>query len=70
MDAALTRKQLQRGVHRSIAELEADITAFINAHNENQILTGGSNLPTKSSHPSSGSARKHSKAYVTNFRFG
>ncbi len=31
----LTRKQLQRGVHRSTAELEADITAFIEAHNEN-----------------------------------
>jgi hypothetical protein len=31
----LTRKQLQRGVHRSTAELEADITAFIKAHNEN-----------------------------------
>ncbi len=33
--AELTRKQLQRGVHRSTAELEADITAFIAAHNEN-----------------------------------
>jgi len=32
---ALTRKQLQRGVHRSTAELEADISAFIQAHNEN-----------------------------------
>lgn len=32
--AELTRKQLQRGVHRSVAELEADITAFIDAHNE------------------------------------
>lgn len=33
--AELTRKQLQRGVHRSTAELEADIIAFIAAHNEN-----------------------------------
>ncbi len=33
--AELTRKQLQRGVHRSTAELEADIAAFIDAHNEN-----------------------------------
>jgi putative transposase len=32
--AELTRKQLQRGVHRSTAELEADIAAFIEAHNE------------------------------------
>jgi hypothetical protein len=33
--AELTRKQLQRGVHRSTVELEADITAFIATHNEN-----------------------------------
>lgn len=33
--AELTRKQIQRGVHRSVAELETDIVAFINAHNEN-----------------------------------
>ena len=33
--AELTRKQIQRGVHRSVAELEADIAAFIHAHNEN-----------------------------------
>lgn len=32
--AELTRKQLQRRVHRSTAELEADIAAFIAAHNE------------------------------------
>jgi len=31
----LTRKQLQRGVHRSVAELERDIATFIDAHNEN-----------------------------------
>ncbi|WP_372572197.1 IS630 family transposase [Ruegeria jejuensis] len=33
--AELIRKQLQRGVHRSTAELEADLAAFIEAHNEN-----------------------------------
>ena len=33
--AELTRKQIQRGVHRSVAELEADIAAFIDAHNKN-----------------------------------
>ena len=32
--AELTRKQLQRGVHRSVAELEADIATFIEVHNE------------------------------------
>jgi putative transposase len=33
--AELTRKQLQRGVHRSTAELKADIMAFIETHNQN-----------------------------------
>src|SRR3546814_20342657 len=33
--AELTRKQLQRGVHRPTAELEADIAAFIKMHNAN-----------------------------------
>lgn len=47
--AELTRKQLQRGVHRSTAELEADILAFIKAHNENPKPYNGSSLQTKSS---------------------
>lgn len=33
--AELTRKQLQRGVHRSIGQLEADIRTFIDRHNDN-----------------------------------
>lgn len=33
--AELTRKQFQRGVHRSTTELEKDITSFIEAHNGN-----------------------------------
>jgi len=33
--AELTRKQIQRGVHTSTKELEADIQAFITKHNEN-----------------------------------
>jgi len=33
--AELTRKQLQRGVHTSTMQLEADIRAFIDKHNEN-----------------------------------
>lgn len=32
--AELTRKQLQRGVHTSVRELEADIQAFIETHNK------------------------------------
>lgn len=31
--AELTRKQIQRGVHTSVNQLEADIRAFIEAHN-------------------------------------
>jgi transposase len=33
--AELTRKQLQRGVHTSTAQLEADIRALVDRHNEN-----------------------------------
>jgi len=33
--AELTRKQLRRGVHTSIKQLEADIHSFIERHNEN-----------------------------------
>jgi transposase len=33
--AALTNKQLRRGVHRSVTELERAIAAFLQAHNEN-----------------------------------
>ena len=32
--AELTRKQLQRGVHRTTRQLEADIRAFIDSHNQ------------------------------------
>ena len=31
--AELTRKQLQRGAHTSVGQLEADIAAFVEAHN-------------------------------------
>jgi transposase len=33
--AELSRKQLQRGVHTSVSQLEADIRGFIERHNEN-----------------------------------
>ena len=32
--AELTRKKIQRGVHKSVRQLETDIKTFINAHNE------------------------------------
>ena len=33
--AELTRKQIQRGVHTSVRQLEADIRIFIDLHNKN-----------------------------------
>ncbi len=33
--AELTRKQIQRGVHTSVKQLEADIRTFIDLHNRN-----------------------------------
>lgn len=68
--AELTREQLQRGVHRSTAELEPDIVAFIKAHNENpkpyrwvksadEILASVKRF-----------CQKTSKTYAANFRFG
>jgi len=33
--AELTRKQLQRGVHVCVKDLEADIMKFVGCHNEN-----------------------------------
>lgn len=33
--ALLTDKQIRRGVHRNVADLQADITAFIDRHNAN-----------------------------------
>ena len=33
--AELTRKQLKRGVHTTVRELEADIMNFVKVHNEN-----------------------------------
>ena len=65
--AELTRKQLQRGVHTSTRQLEADIRAFIEKHNEDP--KGGPNRPTTSSPPSSASASVSIKIYAANFRF-
>jgi hypothetical protein len=33
--AELTRKQIQRGVHTSVRQIEADIRIFIDLHNKN-----------------------------------
>jgi hypothetical protein len=54
--AALTDKKIRRGVHRSVAQLTADIAAFIAAHNAEPKPFAGPSPPTTSSLPSSGSA--------------
>ena len=67
--AELTRKKLRRGVHTSTSQLEADIRSFIERHNKTPNPTSGLNPPTRSSPPSSASAKKQNRPYVANFRF-
>ena len=67
--AELTRKQIQRGVHTSVRQLEADIGAFIEAHNTDPKPTDGPNPPTRSSPPSSDFATRQTPHYAANFRF-
>jgi hypothetical protein len=64
--AELTRKQIQRGVHTSVRQLEADIRAFIDLNNKNPKpfkWTKSAGLPSNASAP------KPSRLYVANFRF-
>jgi hypothetical protein len=64
-----TRKRLRRGVHTSVRQLEADIRAFIDRHNENPKPFKWTNLQTKSWLQLSASAAKLSRRYATKFRF-
>ena len=64
--AELTRKQLQRGVHTSTRQLEADIRACTT---KTPSPSSGPNRPTTSSPPSSASASVSIKIYAANFRF-
>ena len=54
----LTQRQLRRGVHRSTAELEAAVRAFMNTHNTQPKPFRWTSLPTTSSPPSTASASK------------
>ena len=60
--AELTRKQLQRGVHTSTGQLEQDIPALIERHNENP-------KPYRWTPRSSASAKPQIAHYVANSRF-
>jgi hypothetical protein len=64
-----TRKRLRRGVHTSVRQLEADIRAFSDRHNENPKPFKWTNLQTKSWLQLSASAAKLSRPYATKFRF-
>ncbi len=64
-----TRKRLRRGVHTSVRQLEANIRAFIDRHNENPKPFKWTNLQTKSWLQLSASAAKLSRPYATKFRF-
>jgi len=64
-----TRKRLRRGVHTSVRQLEANIRAFIDRHNENPKPFEWTNLQTQSWLQLSASAAKLSRPYATKFRF-
>src|SRR5712675_2299920 len=65
--AELTRKQIQRGVHTSVRQLEADIRTFIDLHNKTQSPSNGPSPQTRFWLPSNASATKPSRLYVANF---
>jgi hypothetical protein len=67
--AELTRKQIQRGVHTSVRQLEADIRTFIDLHNRNPRPFKWTKSADQIWLPSNASATKPSRLYVANFRF-
>jgi hypothetical protein len=67
--AELSRKQIQRGVHTSVRELEADIRIFIDLQNRNPKPFKWTKYATRFWLPSNASATEPSKLYVANFRF-
>jgi hypothetical protein len=68
--AELTRKQIQRGVHTSVRQIEADIRIFIDLHNKNPKPFKWKPSPlTRFWLQSNGSVTKLSRLYVANFRF-
>src|SRR3954467_2371166 len=67
--AELTRKQIQRGVHTSVRQLEADIRTFIDLHNKNPKPFKWTKSADQIWLPSNASVTKPSRLYVPNFRF-
>jgi len=58
VDRRADAKAIATPVHRSTAELEADLDPFIETHNGNPHHTSGSNPPIKYSRRPSASAKK------------
>ena len=52
--AELTTRKLRRSAHRSVAELEADLIAWIQAWNDDRARSCGPRPPTRSSTTSQG----------------
>src|SRR5260221_11210589 len=67
--AELTRKQIQRGVHTSVKQLEADIRTFIDLHNRNPKPFKWTKSADRFWLQSNASVTKPSRLYVANFRF-
>ena len=58
--ALLSERQIRRGAHRSVAELEAAIDALSKSEMPRPSRSAGQNPPMRSSHPSNASAAAHS----------
>jgi hypothetical protein len=67
--AELTRKQIQRGVHTSVRQIEADIRIFIDLHNKNPKPFKWTKSADQILAQSNASVTKLSRLYVANFRF-
>lgn len=67
--AEFTRKQIQRGVHTSVRQIEADIRTFIDLHNRNPKSFKWTKSADQIWLLSNASATKLSRLYVASFRF-
>ena len=66
--AELTRKQLRRGVHTSVRQLQADIRTFIDHHNENPKPFKSVQIDDQILASVKPFCQKHSRPYAPNFR--
>ena len=67
--AEFTRKQIQRGVHTSIRQIEVDIRIFIDPHNKNTKPFKWTNPLTRFWLKSNASVTELGTLYLANFKF-